>query len=289
MDDRANWSQWTSWLFRLEGEMRYQGRSHQSLKQSHWHSSCMLFRVSHSALCLTRALWPRGSCPGRRWDSTPAWSAPTITPGSSTPPATGSASSKFPPRLASSARLALTLPSMPEIRLPVHWKRHSVCEPWTNQNYSPTNPGSAPSSRSLAALPLSSLFVSFFNIPRIWDDRKSISGKRKTSQCILKSSLVPQCSHPCISCEDAAPASPGQAPTHLIFSALCRPDTRAALSLVSCPTFGLSLAVTGRLLTSGLCNLFSHRIPLIPAAPHLSAAWGTRTVSKLNFSSFFLK
>ena len=35
MDDRANWSQWTSWLFRLEGEMRYQGRSHQqSLKQS---------------------------------------------------------------------------------------------------------------------------------------------------------------------------------------------------------------------------------------------------------------
>ena len=109
MDDRANWSQWTSWLFRLEGEMRYQGRSHQSLKQSHWHSSCMLFRVSHSALCPTRARWPRGSCPGRHWDCTPAWSAPTITPGSSTPPATGSASSKCPPRLVSQTRSHSTI------------------------------------------------------------------------------------------------------------------------------------------------------------------------------------
>lgn len=184
------------------------------------------------------------------------------------------------PRLVSQTR-SLTLPSMPEIRLPVHWKRHSVCEPWTNQNYSPTNPGCPLESLSRCFASLLPLFVSFFNIPRIWDDRKSISGKRKTSQCILKSSLVPQCSHPCISCEDAAPASTKHLP--ISFSPPC-----AALSLVSCPLSGLPLAVTRRrLLTSGLCNLFSHRIPLIPAAPHPPAAWGTRTVSKLNFSSFF--
>ena len=72
----------------------------------------------------------------------------------------------------------------------------------------------------------------------------------------------------------------------LVFSAWHWPDTRAALSLVSCPTFGLLLAVAKCLLTSGLCNLFSHRIPLIPAAPHLFASWGTRVVSKLNLSSF---
>ena len=61
--------------------------------------SFLLSRASHSAPCLTPAHWPRGSCPGRRWGCTPAWSAPTTTPGSWTPPATGSASSKSPPRL----------------------------------------------------------------------------------------------------------------------------------------------------------------------------------------------
>ena len=60
------------------------------------------FRVSPSALCPMPVPWPRGSCPGRPWGCTPAWSAPTSTPGSSTPPATGSASSNSSPSSSSS-------------------------------------------------------------------------------------------------------------------------------------------------------------------------------------------
>ena len=40
---------------------------------------------------------------------------------------------------------------------------------------------------------------------------KSISGHRMADQCICVSSLAAQCSHPCISCEDAAPASTAHA------------------------------------------------------------------------------
>jgi len=99
-----------------------------------------------------------------------------------------------------SFKLALTLPSMPEIRLPVHWRdiqfvnHEPIKIPLQTQD--------ASSSRSLC-------FGSFLSLCNIFQHSTDLRWSKvnlrpQKDQCILKSSIAPQCSHPCISCEDAA-------------------------------------------------------------------------------------
>ena len=280
MDDTADWSEWTSWLFRVEGEMRYQGRSHQQ-PSSHIPLVCF----SGSAILLSaQRLSPdhEGAARGDT-EASHLHGVPQLLPLDPRPHRQWVQLQVTPLLWCHSNSLSLYHQCLKFVFQSIE----ETFSLWTmNQSKFPFIPRTPPPV-ALSALALSSLFVTFFNIPWTWDDQKSISGHRKTSASWNPPS--PPNVHILVS---AVRMQPSQHSAHclisgLIFSAWHWPHTWAALSLVSCPSFGLSLVVTMRLLTSGLCNLFSHRIPLIPAAPHLSAAWGTRVVSKLNFSSLF--
>ena len=174
MDDTADWSEWTSWLFRVEGEMWYQGRSHQQ-PSSHIPLVCF----SGSAILLSAQRLPPDH-KGAAWGDAEAahlHGVPQLLP--------------LDPR-PHRQRVQLQVTSL-------HWCHsnslslyhqclkfvfQSIEETfslWTmNQSKFPFEPRMPPPV-ALSTLALSSLFVTFFNIPRIWDDQKSISGHRKTS------------------------------------------------------------------------------------------------------------